>query len=257
MNAVGGFGVCRSGVAQIRLVKNGGVVSGGSAFLIDGGLVTNSHVIRAFPDAVASIRFEGMGPNAAIRIPVNASVATESPEAEKDFAFLRLDEPEFAGRHRFVFAVAPTVAVGKQVGFLGYPFSMEHLTCHVAYVSASFDSNGVKTYQLDGSVNAGNSGGPLIDLDTREVVGVVTRAHLGLIESAFHELIDALRQNQKVLTQTGPSMQIMGVDPLEALRVSQAIMERIAMDLHRSANVGIGFAFSSEYVRDATTSLAR
>ena len=44
-------------------------------------------------------------------------------------------------------------------------------------------------------------------------------------------------------------MRIGFVDPLDAIRVSQTAMERIAHNLERPANVGIKYAFPAEYVK--------
>jgi hypothetical protein len=43
---------------------------------------------------------------------------------------------------------------------------------------------------------------------------------------------------------------IAGLDPVDGLRASQAAMLQIATNLRRSANVGIGYAFGSNHVRD-------
>ena len=56
-----------------------------------------------------------------------------------------------------------------------------------------------------------------------------------------------MKQNQnalKVSINSGISTSIAGVNPIQALNSSMVIMEYIAKDLHRSANVGIGYAYS-------------
>jgi hypothetical protein len=40
---------CRSGIAQISLESGRERISSGSAFLVDGGIVTNSHNLRSIP----------------------------------------------------------------------------------------------------------------------------------------------------------------------------------------------------------------
>jgi len=91
-----------------------------------------------------------------------------SPEDAWDYAFFEVDHERFAGRHRFAFSPDDhPVPVGEQVGFLGFPFGLTHLTAHVGYVSSIHRSGPATTLQIDGSVNGGNSGGPLLDLKTR------------------------------------------------------------------------------------------
>lgn len=233
MDAAACFRECRSGVAQIRLVVDGQVVGGGTGFLVEDGIVTNSHVVRGTDTPTLEIGFEDSdpgAPNSFVRVALANVLVSESPADERNYAYLRLNEPEFEGRHRFAFVDQGRVAeVGEQVAFMGYPFSMHHLTCHLAFVSSVHDWNGTSVIQLDGSVNAGNSGGPLVEVASGRVIGIVTRAHTGLIEDQFRELIRVLRQNQQVLSNTGGAMvSIGGIDPIKSLAASQRLMETIA-----------------------------
>jgi len=63
-------------------------------------------------------------------------------------------------------------------------------------------------------------------------------------------IINALKSNQQAFSNTKTLMSIGGFDPVKGFMASQAAMEVIAQNLRRSANVGIGYAFSSDYVRD-------
>ena len=253
------FAACRSGVAQVCLERGRDRLTAGSAFLVSGGLITNSHVLRAAEFDVAVIRFEDMDYAAGIRLARDtcmAAVSQESPRDEHDVAFLQLREPEFAGRHVFAFGGSENLRVGDEVGFLGYPFQMQHLTCHVGYVSSLHQRGRVNVIQVDGSVNGGNSGGPLIELSEGRVVGIVARAEAGFLANQFDELIRTLTQNVELLQRNqGAAILIGGVDPVKGLLASQAAMLQIAANLRRSANVGIGYAFSANYIRDRIADL--
>jgi V8-like Glu-specific endopeptidase len=246
------FATCRSGVAQVSFERGRDRLTAGSAFLIPGGLVTNSHVLRDATFDVAIIRFDNMNPADGIRLARDtcfSAIAYESPRDEHDLAYLQLNEPEFAGRHTFTFGDSTSLKVGE-VGFCGYPFQMQQLTCHVGSVSSLHRRGRVDIIQIDGSVNGGNSGGPLIELNGGQVVGIVSRAEVGFLADQFDELIRALQQNVEVL-QRSPSASILigGIDPVQGLLVSQAAMHQIAGSLRRSANVGIGYAFGTNHVR--------
>ncbi len=52
------FQTCRSGVAQVSLEQGRDRLTAGTAFIVPGGLLTNSHVIRDIAFDVAVIRFE-------------------------------------------------------------------------------------------------------------------------------------------------------------------------------------------------------
>jgi len=246
----------RSGVVQVLTKRGGERVGSGSAFLVRGGLATNSHVLRrGSPDTIL-LRLadtDAEDPESYIRLSVESCdkvVVAESRESERDYVCLKLWEQEFNGRYVFEFAPSDALSVGEQIVFLGFPFGMAQLTAHVGHVASIHEKKGVEIIQIHGSVNGGNSGGPLLDLKSGRVAGIVTRAVTGLIEEQFEELIEALRQNQAALGQVGAVMTIGGINLMQAIQASQAAMERIAQDLWRSANVGIGFAYSARYVRD-------
>jgi hypothetical protein len=94
--------------------------------------------------------------------------------------------------------------------------------------------------KLDMSVNPSNSGGPLIDLNSGRVSGVVARKSTGL-SSAFEELRDSFDANLKALKEAG-GIAMSGIDPFEVMRATQYQMKAVAIELERSAQVGIGWA---------------
>lgn len=252
------FRLQKSGVVQIYLEKNHQKIGNGSGFLVNNGIVTNSHVIRAANFDAIAIRFDESNPNDQenyIRVVINDVVAAESHENEKDYAFLKMAEPEFNGKYRFNFSEDEEIEVGQRVAFMGYPFGLNNLTCHIGYISSIYEKNDVRIFQIDGSVNGGNSGGPLISLESGHVIGLIARSQTGLIEEQFKNLLHALRSNQEVLSKAKTSMSIGGFDPVQGFIASQAAMEIIAQNLRRSANVGIGYAFSSDYAKDHINSL--
>ena len=52
-------------------------------------------------------------------------------------------------------------------------------------------------------------------------------------------------------------MSIGEIDPIRAIGTSQVAMKQIAIQLRRSVNVGIGFAFSARYVKDEINRLQK
>lgn len=241
----------RSGVAEIVVERDHQALGNGSAFLVDGGFITNSHVIRP-PGQIDAfcIRFEDLDqPIRFLPDDLYKDTVVESPESELDYAFIKLDESEFEGRYRFNLGNIEEIKVGQKILFLGYPFGMPQLTAHMGYVSSIHKKQEKEIIQIDGSINGGNSGGPLLSIKTGNVVGIITRAITGIIEQEFNNLISALQNNQKILSQTKTIMRVGGVDPIEGIRVSQVAMEKIARNLKRSANVGIGYAHSINIIR--------
>jgi S1-C subfamily serine protease len=247
------FEQVRSGVFHINFVAQGRRVASGSGFLVSGLLVTNNHVFRGPPNAEVFIRHADSDPQRfedAVRMP-SAEFARRlrSGSDEQNFDFAVLDMPELVrdGTHQFTFAPENTAKVGKSVAFLGYPLEHQNLVCHAGLISSIYQTGPVKVLQLDASVNASNSGGPLLDVGTGQVIGIVTRKATGLTQM-FQQLLQSFEQNIQALQGAQGMVGLGGVDPILALMASQRQMQTVAREIERSANVGIGYAFSSEHV---------
>jgi S1-C subfamily serine protease len=115
-------------------------------------------------------------------------------------------------------------------------------------VSSTFGKAGVRYVQIDGSVNHGNSGGPLIDITDGKVLGIVTRKATGLTKD-FEGLDKVLQSNIDLLNRSSGSVFLSGIDPIAATRMIQEQLRVVARNIGRSANVGIGFAYHISEVR--------
>lgn len=81
-------------------------------------------------------------------------------------------------------------------------------------------------------------------------VGIVTRTQTGL-EEDFDALLAAIERNVEVLEQSrksGMTVKLAGIDPIQATRSTMTILGRLAKNIKRSANVGIGYAFCTEHI---------
>jgi len=244
----------RSGVVRLAFFKDSEQVGNGSGFLSNDLLVTCSHIIRRYPFDAVEISFGDQNSNPITPIRYTADniygcIVNESSENEYDCAILKIDEPELKDRYQFPIKHMKGEIVGEQVLFFGFPFGSQHLTSHVGYISADFWSNNIHVFQIDGSINPGNSGGPLVHIASGAAAGIVTRTQTGL-EKDFDDLIQAIKNNITVLKQSreGVRMTVGGIDPIETMQITMSILGKLSVNLKRSSNVGIGYAFSSEHV---------
>ena len=156
---------CEAAVAVVR-----GPDSAGSGFLVAPGLLaTNAHVIRGVRVGDLQVLF----PSAPIgrRGPHAASVAYF--DDDRDLAMLAVDSrlPPLPVDEAHAFRR------GQEVVFIGSPVVGGALILENAagrgILGSTARLDGLDFYQISGSVNGGNSGGPVIDTRGR-VVGVVT-----------------------------------------------------------------------------------
>jgi len=108
--------------------------------------------------------------------PIDVIVAQHDPL--NDVALLKIVNPPSLSVPNNIFGSENTSKVGSSVCYLGFPFGQSGL--HTIKVSQSIISskvkseNGTKQYQIDAMVHEGNSGGPLVDLQTGQVIGIIS-----------------------------------------------------------------------------------
>jgi len=91
-------------------------------------------------------------------------------DEEHDIALLKFED---RNRKPLTSGNFEAVVEGVEVVFSGYPLSSSDLTTHQGIISTiTKDATNITSYLIDGTVNAGNSGCPLMDIDGN-VIGVV------------------------------------------------------------------------------------
>ena len=141
-------------------------ICSGSGFIItsDGYVVTNNHVVED-ADKVTVSMYDGSTYDAKI-------VGTEP---SNDVALLKIEGSNFP---TVSIGSSDDVSVGDQVVAIGNPLGELTFTLTVGYVSAldreiNTDGNPINMLQTDVSINSGNSGGPLFDMNGN-VIGITT-----------------------------------------------------------------------------------
>lgn len=250
----------RSGIVSISFYKNDEKIASGSGFLCKKKLISNNHVfmtpdgllinesqIKVFSGADATDPILEQGYEEFMQ-----TLVCGSDRINYDYAVfdIKIDHTK---HYQFHIGDHQEIEEGEKVLILGFPFEIENLTSHIGYISSKYTSGNVNLMQLDASVNSGNSGGPLVNPKTLNVVGIVTRKYTGLYKQ-FDDLIKSFEENAKILDNVGGIMGLsrgeINIDPMKALAISQRQMKQIAENIKRSANTGIGYAFSCDKLKE-------
>jgi S1-C subfamily serine protease len=242
----------RSGVLQLAFANaQNEKIGGGSAFISHGLVVTNHHVFLGHQTAASvGLRNDRMLSGQYRLLSANdfaSRLVTGSQESSYDYAVLRIPEVVDETVFQFALETPGSRRIGCTIALLGFPLEHDNLTCHQGVISSFYESGPAKIIQLDASINAGNSGGPLIDPDSGAVIGVVTRKATGL-SRLFKKLRERMRKNIEAASASGGMMSVGGLDPVKAFVASQHQMMLTLDEIERQANVGIGYAFSSEHL---------
>lgn len=185
----------------------------GFVFWKKGIMVTCNHVVREA--AAIYIKF-----NQGEFIPGKVVMRDE----EHDLALLKYEGDE----EPLVISKIKDIQEGTEVLFAGYPLSLQDLTTHRGIISAiTKDLSGITTYLIDGTVNAGNSGCPLLDLQGKV---------LGVVNAKRREQSNLLSKVENM--KTG-AVALHGVDLVD-------IYGAIICNLQ----LGIGYAIPAKYIPD-------
>lgn len=251
MNAIDIFRLFAPSVANLIFERDSVRVSSGSGFIVSNKLVTADHVMIRAHDVSLRVVFEKAVAPQESEWRYDASAmpcCAQSRQRYHDFTALAVPE-DFALPQGFEWADG-FPEPGEAVCTLGYPFDHPNLTVHQGHISSVFQSGVATMLKLDMSINASNSGGPLVRLADGKVLGVITRKTTELTK-AFDELQKAMDENIQMLS--GPQSGTIthnGINPLQLTLAIQNQMRHVATEIKRSANVGIGYAVWNRPLRD-------
>jgi hypothetical protein len=203
-------------------------------------VITNFHVVKSHIEQKAIILA-----NTELGSKAELKLIAYSPEEEFDYAILGMGEDLAEER----IALEPKLITpnrGTKVCFSGFPHGIDDLLVQVAHISGPFDELG---FYIDGSVNAGNSGGPIVDINDMKVIGIVTqRRFLGGID--LYKVNRNLNEIYEHFQNMGKMAQVKIVG-LDFGRFAQLISSAFAVFrevLEANANSGIGIGYRIEFV---------
>jgi S1-C subfamily serine protease len=193
----------KSGTAYILAITGKDSGASGSGFLArkvgkTGYIVTNHHVVR--PDGKIANLFVVLGSGTKQQQRIGAVLVAD--DAARDLAVLAIESDKLP--EPLQLAAATAVHETQSLFVFGFPFgeslssSAKHPTVTISRAGVSSlrrDDNGrLVTVQLDGALNPGNSGGPVVAADGT-VVGVSVASILGAqigMAIPVHEVADLL-----------------------------------------------------------------
>jgi S1-C subfamily serine protease len=222
--------------------------SRGSAFVFlrPDTVLTNHHVIE--PNLRAGSEIVGQGDGQSTRFEVLA----HSDKSDLDFAVLRAKTP-FHPPTALHASNGGRPKRGNEVIFAGYPHGIPDLLVQGAIVAGSYADLG---FYIDGSVNGGNSGGPIVDRADGGVVGIVTqRRYLGGDElGAIGEEARLLKAHTDAVRGRG-AVVIMGINVGEFAALTGRSLDLLEQVIAANANTGLGIGFHIEFALDSIRKL--
>ena len=168
-----------------------------------------------------------------------------SPENKFDYAILRMKD-KLNEKRVILEPKCITPARGVRVCFSGFPHGINDLLVQTAYVSGPFNRLG---FYMDGSVNGGNSGGPIVDMSDMKVIGIVTKRRF-LTPVDLNQLNRDLELIYEHFQQMGgrAGVVIAGIDFGQFAQLMSKAFGVLRIILEVNANTGIGIGYSIKFV---------
>ncbi len=214
-------------LAEILTPTDQGLKRVGTGFAVssDGKLATCTHVINGLRDYYAQFwGEEGVKPH-------KAELAIQ--DADRDLAVLSIEH----ATRPLPLGNFDNVNLGDDVVWAGFPLEVWVPSFHKGMISFKGElplphtTGPTEGIQLDGPINRGNSGGPVIDARNGQAIAVVSSS-MGRLDE---ELTSLLRRREYATITIG------GVDPVRELK-------RIVADMDRYLQLGVGYGISVRYL---------
>jgi hypothetical protein len=213
----------------------------GSGFLFGDArtVVTNYHVVSGASAASGGIRVRNY-----VNGVTDATLTLRS--ADRDYAVLSLSAPQPSNVPPLTGDIITYFQRGTQVIFAGYPFGLDPLLVTPAWISGPLGDDG---FVVSGSINLGNSGGPVVDVATGNVIGIASaKRFLGSL--SLQELKKQQDDLVKSLTTSSQRFSnVMGGIDFNQLSIVVAKSLQMTQDLLlQNANPSIGIVYSIKHV---------
>ena len=204
-------------------------------------VVSNHHVIEpalTSGQSIVAICEDGT------KIPLK--LIGHSDKSKYDFALLQIQGDLPSNREILYPDNNHAITRGRKIMFAGFPHGIHDLLVHEAIVSAPSNTH---AFYVDGSVNGGNSGGPIIDQQSGQLVGIVTqRRFLGVQDlQALQEQVNQLSNYCNQIASQG-SVILMGINFGQFAGLMANGLNAMSQVVEANANSGIGIGFRIEFV---------
>ena len=225
-----------------------------SGFKIANQIVTDDMIYKVRDAEQVEIRFlgeDGFTSYASVKISYAALLQLLPDKSEFDhlgIVIIPADFPEFEKVPCLTLCKACDIKIGRSVAVIGYQVEQKNMALKTGIISSHYtNSKGLGFIQYDGTVKPGNSGAPLLDVETGRVIGVVMNKEMGFVKS-YKELMEITDANLKVLKEQEGKSKFFDVDLAQVLYANQSQIKHILKEFFQNATVRVGFALEIEHV---------
>jgi S1-C subfamily serine protease len=140
--------------------------------------------------------------------------------------------------------------IGQPIALLGYQLEQDNLAIKTGILSSAFkEKNGLKYLQINSSIKQGNSGSPLVNAETGEVIGIIGHK-LAAITQSHKRMKQIINKNLAILKKSQGIFNVEEIDPVQVLIANQNQIKHITNEIYKTATMTTGFALDISYVHN-------
>jgi len=236
---------CHSSVCSLNFQNERGVsIDTLSGFKVNQSLVTTDYAFYIPKAKSVEISFVDDDANtvvASMKIPYQEFINDLRIGVFDDqtgYSIFKLDFPNFREIPGLKLSERRKFQIGNEVAMLAFSSSCPNLSLRSGIISSFFKSqNGNRFFQFDGLSCLGNSGGPIIDPENMQVIGIVSRRNTPAAHS-YKLLVDVISANIEELSKIQGVVKYGNVDPIQVLIANQNQVKQLANNLYRYTALG-------------------
>jgi hypothetical protein len=165
------------------------------------------------------------------------------------FALIDIDFPQFDEIPSLQLSNFKKLKVGSPIAIIGHQMEHNNIAIKTGIVSSFSKQNGIKYIQFDAAMDRGNSGSPLIEVESGEVIGVVGQRLANLLDS-YKKMIQIINNNLILLKEAEGKINMIDIDPIQVLIANQNQIKHIAQEFFKTASIVYGFALDINQISE-------
>ncbi len=236
---------CHGSVCSLNFQNERGIsIDTLSGFKVNESLVTTDFAFYIPKAKKVEISFVGDDANsvvASMKIPYREFINDLRIGVFDDhtgYSIFNLDFPDFRVIPSLKLSERWKFPIGQQVALLAFSLGYSNLSLRSGIISSFFTNHdGLRFFQYDGISCLGNSGAPIIDPETMQVMGIVSRRNTPVSRS-YKQLVDIITANIDELSKIQGVVKYGDVDPIQVLIANQSQIKQLANNIYRYSAFG-------------------